>query len=225
MRQALPECEPWRRGRAISPCAIRSRPSRSRREGRRGTTRIGVDRKRVAAVHRGPRVVVDRLLPAEANCRGNREKSICLKKLTAEHKPNRLSQGPVIPSICHSQAIILEDFEKRVALLRDRICATRGWGRQGAAQPPPEPLFSEVLTSASGISWVHDNAMSENHYLPETLGPGCAFLDYDNDRVDGHLPGQQRPLRFLETDEAGAATRSTRTTEWHGLPTLTESSG
>jgi enediyne biosynthesis protein E4 len=23
--------------------------------------------------------------------------------------------------------------------------------------------------------------MSPNRYLPETLGPGCAFLDYDND--------------------------------------------
>ena len=23
--------------------------------------------------------------------------------------------------------------------------------------------------------------MSAEHYLPETLGPGCAFLDYDND--------------------------------------------
>ena len=28
---------------------------------------------------------------------------------------------------------------------------------------------------------MHDNAMSEHRYLPETLGPGCAFLDYDND--------------------------------------------
>ncbi len=28
---------------------------------------------------------------------------------------------------------------------------------------------------------VHDNAQSAEHYLPETLGPGCAFLDYDND--------------------------------------------
>ena len=35
--------------------------------------------------------------------------------------------------------------------------------------------------SASGIEWVHDNAMSDDRYLPETLGPGCAFLDYDND--------------------------------------------
>ncbi len=35
--------------------------------------------------------------------------------------------------------------------------------------------------SSTGIEWTHDNAMSDNRYLPETLGPGCAFLDYDND--------------------------------------------
>src|SRR6266478_900500 len=43
------------------------------------------------------------------------------------------------------------------------------------------PLFHEVASSSSGINWVHENAMSDNRYLPETLGPGCAFLDYDND--------------------------------------------
>src|SRR5262249_3948953 len=42
-------------------------------------------------------------------------------------------------------------------------------------------LFEEVPAATSGISWVHDNAMSNERYLPETLGPGCAFLDYDND--------------------------------------------
>jgi hypothetical protein len=42
-------------------------------------------------------------------------------------------------------------------------------------------LFEELPASATGINWVHDNAMSKEHYLPETLGPGCAFLDYDND--------------------------------------------
>jgi hypothetical protein len=39
-------------------------------------------------------------------------------------------------------------------------------------------LFEEVN---AGIDWVHDNAMSKEHYLPEALGPGVAFLDYDND--------------------------------------------
>src|ERR1051325_5197465 len=43
------------------------------------------------------------------------------------------------------------------------------------------PAFEEVTSSASGITWFHDNAMSEQRYLPETLGPGCAFFDYDND--------------------------------------------
>src|SRR5438876_6320565 len=43
------------------------------------------------------------------------------------------------------------------------------------------PLFEEIPPSASGITWVHDNAMSDKRFLPETLGPGCAFFDYDND--------------------------------------------
>jgi hypothetical protein len=43
------------------------------------------------------------------------------------------------------------------------------------------PLFSEVAPSASGIEWIHENAMSPSRFLPEALGPGCAFLDYDND--------------------------------------------
>ncbi len=57
--------------------------------------------------------------------------------------------------------------------------AGRLWGQQLPVQP--EALFVEVPASASGIAWVHDNAMSASHYLPETLGPGCAFLDFDND--------------------------------------------
>jgi hypothetical protein len=43
------------------------------------------------------------------------------------------------------------------------------------------PIFEEVPPSKSGITWVHDNAMSPDRYLPETMGPGVAFFDYDND--------------------------------------------
>src|SRR5215471_334653 len=43
------------------------------------------------------------------------------------------------------------------------------------------PIFSAVDPAQSGIHWVHDNAMSPNRYLPETMGPGVAFFDYDND--------------------------------------------
>ncbi len=44
-----------------------------------------------------------------------------------------------------------------------------------------DPIFEEIPSETSGITWVHDNASSEMHYLPETMGPGCAFLDFDND--------------------------------------------
>ena len=48
-------------------------------------------------------------------------------------------------------------------------------------QLPPSPLFEEIAPSVSGIGWKHDNAMSVSRYLPETMGPGVAFFDYDND--------------------------------------------
>lgn len=41
--------------------------------------------------------------------------------------------------------------------------------------------FEEVSTKVSGITWVHNNAHSPERFLPETVGSGCAFFDYDND--------------------------------------------
>ena len=60
--------------------------------------------------------------------------------------------------------------------------AANVFGVSADAVPAPKgPLFAEVPASASGITWVHENAMSPSRFLPEALGPGCAFLDYDND--------------------------------------------
>jgi hypothetical protein len=41
--------------------------------------------------------------------------------------------------------------------------------------------FEEVPAATSKITWVHDNAHSPERQLPETVGAGCAFFDYDND--------------------------------------------
>ena len=52
------------------------------------------------------------------------------------------------------------------------------------AQPAPPasgPLFAIVAPQKSGITWVHDSARTGGHYAPEVVGPGCAFLDFDND--------------------------------------------
>ncbi|MBI4904491.1 MAG: CRTAC1 family protein [Acidobacteria bacterium] len=46
---------------------------------------------------------------------------------------------------------------------------------------PPKPLFEEIPAADSGIRWVHDAGLSTEHYLPESLGPGVAFTDFDND--------------------------------------------
>ncbi|HTA23131.1 MAG TPA: CRTAC1 family protein [Terriglobales bacterium] len=37
------------------------------------------------------------------------------------------------------------------------------------------------MTARAGIHFVHTNGAFGKKYLPETMGPGCAFIDYDND--------------------------------------------
>ena len=37
------------------------------------------------------------------------------------------------------------------------------------------------ITQKTGIHFVHNNAAFGKKYLPETMGPGVAFIDYDND--------------------------------------------
>jgi hypothetical protein len=61
---------------------------------------------------------------------------------------------------------------------------TVGWSmlsRFSAASTGAEFAFTEMPPSASGITWVHNAGKSVNKYLPESVGPGCAFLDYDHD--------------------------------------------
>src|SRR5437867_1670159 len=45
----------------------------------------------------------------------------------------------------------------------------------------PQFPFEEIRPEKSGIRWVHSNGKSPEKYLPESSGPGCAFIDYDND--------------------------------------------
>jgi hypothetical protein len=67
-----------------------------------------------------------------------------------------------------------------------RSISRREWlaGLAGAlcarAQSIP-PFFEEIPPSASAIHWTHVGGHSPDMYMPETIGPGCAFLDYDND--------------------------------------------
>ncbi|PYX65258.1 MAG: CRTAC1 family protein [Acidobacteria bacterium] len=61
------------------------------------------------------------------------------------------------------------------------------------------------ITSQAGIHFIHNNGAFGKKWLPETMGPGCAFIDYDNDGYPDILlvngedwPGHQRTLSTLK---------------------------
>jgi hypothetical protein len=49
-----------------------------------------------------------------------------------------------------------------------------------SSQSQPGITFRDI-TQQAGIRFVHNNAAFGKKYLPETMGPGVAFIDYDND--------------------------------------------
>ena len=46
---------------------------------------------------------------------------------------------------------------------------------------PSGPIEFTDITSQAGIHFKHNSGAFGKKYLPETIGAGCAFLDYDND--------------------------------------------
>ena len=52
--------------------------------------------------------------------------------------------------------------------------------RQAPPVEIPKVHFTDVTQSA-GISFVHENGATGNKLLPETMGGGCAFFDFDSD--------------------------------------------
>jgi hypothetical protein len=50
-----------------------------------------------------------------------------------------------------------------------------------ATSASAENITFRDITAQAGIRFVHNNAAFGKKYLPETMGPGCAFIDYDGD--------------------------------------------
>src|SRR5687768_13377478 len=51
---------------------------------------------------------------------------------------------------------------------------------QQATEQMPSVKFTDI-TTAAGITFVHNNGATGEKLLPETMGSGVAFLDFDND--------------------------------------------
>ena len=54
------------------------------------------------------------------------------------------------------------------------------WPLPTAAGAPSDVVFVDV-TARAGITFSHDNAATPEKYLIETMGSGCAWIDYDQD--------------------------------------------
>ena len=76
------------------------------------------------------------------------------------------------------------------------------------------------ITVQAGIRFKHNNAAFGKKYLPETMGPGCAFIDYDNDgwpdiltvngeNWPGH-PGPASTMKLYHNNHDGTFTDVTR---------------
>ena len=50
-----------------------------------------------------------------------------------------------------------------------------------SAAPASTTIQFRDITQQAGIHFVHNNGAFGKKYLPETMGPGVAFIDYDND--------------------------------------------
>ncbi len=59
--------------------------------------------------------------------------------------------------------------------------ATGSWGQTAAGSAGNAAITFRDVTQKAGIHFVHNNAAYGKKYLPETMGPGVAFIDYDND--------------------------------------------
>src|SRR6185295_18461464 len=69
---------------------------------------------------------------------------------------------------------------------------------------PSGPIEFTDVSAQAGIHFKHNSGAFGKKYLPETLGTGCAFLDYDNDGWQDILivnstawPERKTPRTFL----------------------------
>ncbi len=70
----------------------------------------------------------------------------------------------------------------RVLCLAAWLAMASGLSGQAPTSPPESSAVTfRDITQKAGIHFVHNNAAFGKKYLPETMGPGVAFIDYDND--------------------------------------------
>ncbi len=70
---------------------------------------------------------------------------------------------------------------KRHWVLLFLVSCAMGTNAQSPQNSSANAVTFRDITQRAGIHFVHNNAAFGRKYLPETMGPGVAFIDYDND--------------------------------------------
>lgn len=71
----------------------------------------------------------------------------------------------------------------------------------------PEIRFTDI-TDASGLKFIHFNGAEGEKLLPETMGSGCAFLDFDNDGDQDVLIVNSSPWPWAKRKEGTPPTQA-----------------
>ncbi|HKS71717.1 MAG TPA: CRTAC1 family protein [Terriglobales bacterium] len=98
------------------------------------------------------------------------------------------------------------DFLKNLMLMAG--AAQIGGPRLVSAAPATPARHFVNIAPEAGIHLVHNNGAFGKKFLPETMGSGCAFIDYDND-------GNQDILLINGTDFPGHVRRQTTMKLYH----------
>ena len=83
----------------------------------------------------------------------------------------------------------------------------------------PLPQFVDITTQA-GIDFEHNSGAFGQKYLPETMGPGCAFIDYNNDGWQDILlvNGKDWPNHTTQRRQTMALYRNNGDSNGDGIP-------
>jgi len=117
--------------------------------------------------------------------------------------------------------------EKRVSSVNAFLCVSvPPWWvltllLTSAIVAPAQTVTFRDITAQAGIHFTHNNGAFGKKWLPETMGPGCAFIDYDNDGFPdillvngqdwpGHTKNGATTLKLYHNNHDGTFTDVTR---------------
>ena len=68
-----------------------------------------------------------------------------------------------------------------LALLAAVGCGSPAMPSPGKIAPSDEPPSYEDVTKAAGLDFLHDAGPTDTHFMPQSMGSGCAWLDANRD--------------------------------------------